>query len=656
MYGGVILGGAYMRTTFIFVIHFHQPTGQLKWILDRIQRNCYELLLRVFKNYPDIKLTLHFSGPLLKMWEKYYPEYLSDLRELIKRGNIEVLGGSLAESILAIIPWEDRIEQLVRGKELIEELLGVKPRGAWLPERVWDPTLPAAFEEAGYSYVIVDDEVGYRCGLWKGDVHRAWLTEYSGRKVGVFFIDAPIRYILPWRSHDEVLGYLSQFRSKGGVDYVLWGSDAEKFGEWWDPFYAENWLRGFFEKLRHAEWVNVDTPYSYLVKHGYRGLLYLPPGSYDKMMEWSWGYFPNFLRKYAESNNMHKKMLWVRKKLEELDAPEEAWENYYMAQCNDAYWHGLFGGLYLNFLRQAVYDNLIRAERVAEENAGVYRRRRYITREYDFDLDGKREVLVETETLNAYIKPSDGGTLFELDVKLPGYEHNLINTMSRYGESYLQELSGYRPDWYRRVSFREHIWRDDINIWDWVNNTPFADVSDFALGEYLYTIGRDGAVKLHFTGRDWRDKSNPKRIFIEKTFLLDPRGKELIVEYYWRNMEKETLSPRLSIELTLAPRLQYDVDKQPYYIVDGEYSHSLGEPHISTWSRKVEVITEGYPRITIVNEKYGELWIAAINTLSRTEKGVTEMYQALGIVFNHKVVLKPGEGYKNSIHIGVGEK
>jgi alpha-amylase/alpha-mannosidase (GH57 family) len=56
------LGG---KVNFIFAIHFHQPYGQLKWINEKIYRNSYMLLLRIFKEFPDLHFTIHISGPLL---------------------------------------------------------------------------------------------------------------------------------------------------------------------------------------------------------------------------------------------------------------------------------------------------------------------------------------------------------------------------------------------------------------------------------------------------------------------------------------------------------------------------------------------------------------------------------------------------------------
>src|SRR5580692_5539309 len=36
------------------------------------------------------------------------------------------------------------------------------------------------------------------------------------------------------------------------------------------------------------------------------------------------------------------------------------------AQCNDAYWHGIFGGLYAPHLRTELWRELVRAETIAD--------------------------------------------------------------------------------------------------------------------------------------------------------------------------------------------------------------------------------------------------------------------------------------------------
>ena len=46
---------------------------------------------------------------------------------------------------------------------------------------------------------------------------------------------------------------------------------------------------------------------------------------------------------------------------------DDAWDEIYKAQCNDCYWHGMFGGVYLHFLRFSVYTHLINAEKIIDQ-------------------------------------------------------------------------------------------------------------------------------------------------------------------------------------------------------------------------------------------------------------------------------------------------
>jgi alpha-amylase len=104
-------------------------------------------------------------------------------------------------------------------------------------------------------------------------------------------------------------------------------------------------------------------------------------------------------------------------------------------QCSCPYWHGVFGGLYLPHLREANYNNLIRAEVMASEAL-----RESVPRllKIDFNQDGEEEILAETQDLNLYLKPSLGGGIFELDYKPKAI--NLHNILSRRPEAYHQKI------------------------------------------------------------------------------------------------------------------------------------------------------------------------------------------------------------------------
>jgi len=247
-----------------------------------------------------------------------------------------------------------------------------------------------------------------------------------------------------------------------------------------------------------------------------KSLIYLPTASYDKMEEWvlptkerkifekirkdlkkdpkkrqeylflKGGFWRYFLVKYPESNNMHKKMLYVREKLiqvekqvnkaksEEIKSEiktkiAEAWEEIYKAQCNDSYWHGLFGGVYLQFLRFSVYTHLINAENIIDRlNSELYSiANKYISiTPIDFNKDSKIDVIIESDILNLYINPSDGGTIFELDYKLKSY--NLLNTFTRWPEAYHDDdeidKDEVMVDRYKKSMLRMRFFQKDISF------------------------------------------------------------------------------------------------------------------------------------------------------------------------------------------------
>ncbi|MBY8988620.1 MAG: DUF1925 domain-containing protein, partial [Candidatus Lokiarchaeota archaeon] len=237
-----------------------------------------------------------------------------------------------------------------------------------------------------------------------------------------------------------------------------------------------------------------------------KSLIYLPTASYDKMEEWvlptkerkifekirkelkedpkkrqeylflKGGFWRYYLVKYPESNNMHKKMLHVREKLIQIEKQAnqfvdeerkqhflvnitEAWNEIYKSQCNDSYWHGLFGGVYLQFLRFSVYAHLINAEKIIDQlNANLNsEENKYVSITLlDFNKNSRMDVIIESGLLNLYINPSDGGTIFELDYKPKSY--NLLNTLTRWPEAYHDNEDNDEEeimvDRYKRSMFR----------------------------------------------------------------------------------------------------------------------------------------------------------------------------------------------------------
>jgi len=629
-----------VKINFIFTIHFHQPIGQLKWVNERVYENSYKLLLDIFKKYADLKFTIHISGPLLMYLRDTFPDWIEEIAKLGDYGTFEFLAGSLGEAILPLLPVEDRLYQVKEYLRFFENIFGFKPKGLWLPERVWEPSLPEPLVRNGIEYVLIDDSTLYRSGRSEPDNYYVWLTEDSGYKLKIFFIDTGLRYVLPWRSSEEVFNYMLSKGSDTSERVIVWGSDAEKFGEWRDREWAVWWLNDFLSKIRVRRDIRMVHPSEYIREYGVKGLLYLPSGSYDKMLEWSSGFFRNFLVKYRESNNMHKKMLWVRKKLLKMPyRDEDAWRHYYLAQCNDPYWHGLFGGIYLSHLRQAVYENYIVAERMAEESIDYYSGEEVLIKTIDFDYDGFNEYLIETPNINLYLKPSDGGTLFEYDVKIKGMEHNIQDTMTRYYESYL-ENTGFNPDWYRRVSLRIHLWSLDTSLNDWINNTPFKDKSDLATKNYKTIVTSDKKLIMRTIG-GYYDGVKRVDVFVEKKLEVLKTGYS--VEYTIKNIGGEAIKTKLGIEYHIAPKIDREnKDTSINYITD--HKRDIKEKW-KGYVDKIVIKTPIYKDIALEQRGFDDIWVSPLNSLARTEKGLKEIFQGIAVMFIKNIVLEPNKEY-----------
>jgi 4-alpha-glucanotransferase len=459
------------------LIHAHQPCGNFECVLEKAYANSYLPFLEHLEKYPGVRLGLHYSGPLLTWIERHRPEYFVRLKNLVQSGQVELVSGGFYEPILVSIPPEDQQEQITRLSAYLEKHFGKRPSGAWLAERVWEPQLPTALSAANISYTLVDDMHFLAAGFEPEELFGAYIAEDRGKSVWLYPGQKALRYLVPFGKVEDVIAYLRDAASlhPGGV--AAMGDDMEKFGVWpgtHNHCYTDGWLSDFFAALeKNSSWLKMCTPAEYLASHAPLGRADLPTASYTEMMEWvlptrvrqryhavlqefsarpevlaffRGGSWRGFFRKYPEANLLHKKMLRVsariaaalmchdiQKATEEL---AEARDLLLRAQCNDAYWHGIFGGIYAPHLRTDPWRNLIRAELIADrQTPGALVPRVELL---DYDADGANELLFTSPESQALLKPNDGATLAALDFRPAAA--TLVNSILRRPEAYHTRL------------------------------------------------------------------------------------------------------------------------------------------------------------------------------------------------------------------------
>ncbi len=487
-----------MTLSLLLGVHAHQPVGNFETVIDEAHGRCYAPFLRILHRFPEFQFSAHFSGWLLDYLLKRFPADMELLADMSRRGQVELFGAGDCEPVLAAIPARDRRSQLDAMADRLERHFGQRPKGAWLTERVWEATVVPTLADSGIRYVAVDDYHFLCSGTSARNLDGYHSTEEDGRRLDAFPISESLRYRLPFSRASEAVAYLEQLADEGSAAAVYF-DDIEKFGIWPDTYdwvYTQGWLEQFICGVLASPKVTTATYARFHADNCSHGIVYLPTASYIEMNEWTLpahaaneyarlvdqekqsgryeqskahvrgGIWRNFFSRYAESNWMHKRMLALSERLSRtpLHGQGDALrELLHRSQANDAYWHGLFGGLYLPHLRRAVWNNLIALEAKLDALAP-----RAALSRADLDLDGHDEIQLHNGDIEIALRLDGHATIHELgDYALC---HNFGDTLTRRREPYYRRFNEAPQDQtsdgiasaHDRVSFKHEIHHSDL--------------------------------------------------------------------------------------------------------------------------------------------------------------------------------------------------
>ncbi len=684
--------------TLLIGIHDHQPIGNFGDVLERAYRQSYKPFLDVLEKHPSVHLSLHHSGILYEWLEGHHPDYLTRVNKLVREGRVEVMGGGFYEPILAAIPEKDQLGQIQKMKRYIHDRFGAEPKGLWLAERVWEPQLPKVLARAGVDYTVLDDTHFLAVGFAESELRGHFLTEAEGATVRVLPMPQLLRHLMPYDSAEEVIEYLraAETAAQGRDVALVMADDGEKFGLWpgtHERVFEKGWLDRFFWLCaQNSTWLKTATFAERMASAPPLGWAYLPTTSYSELSEWALpeassrelsmalhqapadakrffrgGYFRNFLSKYPEANRLYRKMLRVSVKVHNLevggrgkkkpDGLETALGYLWKGQCNCAYWHGVFGGLYLPHLRRGIYENLLKAESEADR-AGPTKGALapFSVAHDDWDADGQPETLVESPDANWYLTLRGGG-LWEWDLKSRGV--NLGGVVSRRREAYHEKIRAAQAvpgasasihdvarakqpglekelvyDWHGRMSLLDHFLHPDTNR-EAFSQAKYGEQGDFILGDYRaerpeldngnlkMALQRDGTVWFHSTGV-------PVRVRKELSFA--PKG-GWSCRYTIENRGKEHAELWFGVELAMA----FSTDKAcPAGEESGVALKTLKDEHLGLSLR-------------LRLDAPLDLWTFPLYTISQSEEGFERTYQGSVLLLHKRLSLAPGGSAKLAV-------
>jgi 4-alpha-glucanotransferase len=502
------------------------------------------------------------------------------------------------------------------------------------------------------------------------------------------------------------------------------GDDGEKFGHWPGTYahcYERGWLDQFFAALEaNSDWLITIPPGEYARRFPAIGRVYLPTASYAEMLEWALpakmsyeiqhmrhelearrdrgdadagallrymrgGLWRSFMVKYPEINAMHKKMLAVHELVHALpDAPQkqQALDHLLAGQSNDAYWHGVFGGIYYSHVRGAVYDNLLIAENLADAAAG--RGSGWVSvAQDDIDKDSLPELIIRSPAQNLYLAPHCGGMLYEWDWRAKHF--NLTAALSRRPEAYHQQLLDalaagrvrlYDPaqadeelenihdagikvmqwgleqrltyDWYPRYSLIDHFLAPETPL-DAFARAQFEDLGDFVQGGYTAEAQVNGGSATAALARDGHVRAGEERlpVRVEKILELDGGAAALRVRYRVTNNSAAQLAARFGPEQNFALHAghgygcYYSVPDHP---LEDTYLDSQGE--IAGASGITMTLEYRGMRVEMSWDRPAILWRAPVDAIVYALEGYQRSYQSSCVLPLWELDLAPGAAWE----------
>lgn len=688
--------------------HNHQPVGNFDFVFESTYQKAYKPFLDMLEKYKDIKFNFHYTGSLLSWIEKNHPEHIEKLKNLAKEKRIEIQSGGFYEPIMPSIPDKDKDIQIKKLNNYIKDKFKVKANGAWIAERVWEPTLVKNLAKNGIEYIMIDDSQFLTTGIDTKNIYGYFITDNENYKLNIFPISQELRYLIPFREAKKSIEYLKSIATEEGDRVVVLHDDGEKYGDWpgtqkW--VYEDKWLENFFEALSKEKDIIKTTTYSeYIKKYPPISKIYIPNGSYEEMLTWvlpakvqdefhskleelkksneneiitrfmRGGFWRNYFSKYSESNRMNKRMIYAsnifdrfkfkRNKDKIKEDKEIALDYLLQGQCNCPYWHGTFGGLYLNNLRHATYSNLIKSTSISEKN--IYGENYFIKKNIDFDMDGRDEVIISSEK-ETLIFHSLSGSLIEWDLKKEN-PINLIDTLKRREEAYhISAMRNTNNDNQNEVHVSIHEIAKKVDekiakylVFDknekvfgvdhFLNKIPSTE--EFQLLQYeenadffesFYKIIED-KIDKDFANVIFKRKGkiNGKEINLIKKYIVNSKG-GFLLEATFENKSGEEIEFVYALENNIT--LLAGGEKDRYYTgEDKRISENLSET--GEWTGKIFAMTdEAYIKIKILIEAEEETTFLYMPnyTISDAVDKLEMNYQNSTIVCLKKINLKPNE-------------
>jgi alpha-mannosidase len=142
-----------------------------------VVRNTFQSVLDLMREYPDLKFTMSSARTYEWMQEKY-PAIFEQIKQRVKEGRWEVIGGMWVEPDLNMPDGESLVRQILVGKRYFQKNFGADIKIGWNPDSFgYNWQLPQIYKKSGIDYFVTSKLL--------------WATDYTKFPYRLFWWEAP---------------------------------------------------------------------------------------------------------------------------------------------------------------------------------------------------------------------------------------------------------------------------------------------------------------------------------------------------------------------------------------------------------------------------------------------------------------------------------
>ncbi len=534
-----------MATTFIsFIYRPASSSLDTTELLEKEYQKIYKPLAKFLFAHADFHFTFYFPGNRIQFYKKKRPEFLTLLKQLIERKQIEILGGAYYDPLLPLLFTADRNGQLDLLSAEIRQSLGKRPRGCSLFADCWDSSMVNNLVTCGFEYVFLDSASipAKKLNLLP------LIMSNLGKSIDIFpiyhnFIEETDNLAEDFIQKVEKLTAKSE--KKGQVfqqspDRILC-IDLKR--SCLENILNEDKFTALAQSFNDCENIKTICPFSYKKNSGVKESVYITEAINKLYLQLSDNVNPDDINTFYDLQEAFEtvKKLFSRILYVGMLVNQYKCDKMRKNSARDKLWQGQNGkGLLTTsaILRQQSYKLLMEAEKILREDNAF---KESLTC-FDYNCDGMNEYICRMQNYFACIS-SMGGSILELDI--------LKNT-----GNYADNISNGN---YKRGLFVDHIFTES-QFENYKGGIP--------AGDGIFSRVQYNQIKFSQSHHELQLGANAvfgpakQKLYLRKKFLINSTG--MIIQYILRNESEKPLDAIFAVESNIA-HTKYKAEELTYY-------------------------------------------------------------------------------------------